>query len=44
MSPKQFWRTRPIILNTLSAVHVDVNNPNPKPKVEEFVDNVPFTI
>lgn len=43
MSEKKFWRSTPVILNVLSAVHAEVNSSSSVRKVE-FVDEAGIEI
>lgn len=38
MNERDFWRTTPAKLNSLSEVHVRLNNPNSAPRVARTVE------
>ena len=48
MTDKRFWRTTPTILNALTDIHIEMNNPSDAKKDApvycEFVDEAPFLI
>ena len=44
MKPKKFWRTTPALLNSLSAIHYELNNPNPEPKVAMTIEEAGIDI
>jgi hypothetical protein len=38
MNEQEFWRTTPAKLNSLSEVHIRLNNPSSTPKVARTVE------